>query len=800
MAGLIAAETDNDLGVASVAPQARLASWVIFGTSFRGQESIASDEQLMDMFQYASNRVAVQNHSWGSTTTTPLAMDALSNEGVGNAVVHGREGKGVVIVRAAGNYREDLINANDDGFANDPRVITVGAVRKDGRATSYTSPGACLLLGAPSGDLLDTDGDGQNDAADPTAPDVLTTDRSGTAGYNTAVGEDGNYTFFNGTSASAPQVAGVAALILSANPALTYRDVQQILIFSARHFDLADPGLHRNGAGFWFSHNDGYGVPDAGVAVRYATVWSNRPPAKTVSITNTVRQNIPDDALRVVCAGTDLPPTLASIRCLPALGPHPDEPTSALPLVYVGQANDDITLDLHGKAALIQRGQSYFSEKIDRAARAGAAFAIIFNNQGTNQIQAMGGTTFCPIPSVSIGLTDGEALRDYLAVHPDTTAKIQLTPAVYRLRVSETLSCEHVGVRLKTTHSQRADVRVTLVSPMGTRSILQAINGDTTRGPTDWTYWSTQHFYESSAGEWRLEVSDERATTVRTFPSGTTAATGAVTYAELIIKGVGITDSDADGLDDTWEMQWFGNLNSGPTDDPDRDGHNNAREQVLGTDPNRSISPPSLAASLLLGGLLLTWLIDPSPARAVLFYSTADPNYNTTAPAGALSDSGWDLQGLWGIFLGTPVAPRYFLTARHIGGTVGDPFLFQGASYVTTAFFDDTRVSAHMAWIQSVISRPIVEGPVTLQSSPTPAGSYSENLQAQVDAVAGIVTIPIPADTRFYRLSASTPTVITRVTVRGSSLVLSFSLSSAGLADAYRSISRVSGQVDRRLK
>ena len=128
------------------------------------------------------------------------------------------------------------------------------------------------------------------------------------------------------------------------------------------------------------------------------------------------------------------------------------------------------------------------------------------------------------------------------------------------------------------------DVRVTLVSPMGTRSLLQAINGDTSRGPADWTYWSTQHFYESSAGEWRVEISDERNTTVRSG-GGSVAATGNVTYVELIVQGVRIADTDKDGLDDAWEEQWFGDLRYRAADDPDQDGSNNAREQVMGTNP-----------------------------------------------------------------------------------------------------------------------------------------------------------------------------------------------------------------------
>ncbi len=608
VAGLIAASVDNQVGVAGVAPAARLASWVIFGTSFRGVESFVTDEQLMNMFQSASNRVSVQNHSWGSTSTSFSPIDALSNAGIENAVNRGRHGLGVVLVRAAGNEREELINANDDGYATDPRAIAVAAVRKDGRATSYSSPGACLLVAAPSGDVLDTNGDGQADATDPDAPDVLTTDRTGSDGYNTTSGDEGNYAFFDGTSASSPQVAGVAALILSANPDLGYRDVQQILLQSAHHYDVSDPDLRRNGAGLWVSHNVGYGVPDAGLAVRLAKAWSNHPPLEVVHATNTVRQDIPDDALRVVCAAPDIPVRFTAIRCLPSLGPHADTPTQALPLVDVGMANEEITVDLHGKGALIERGQSLFVEKIERAARAGAAFAIIYNNQGTNQIQALGGTTFVPIPAVSIGLSDGQALRDFISAHPETTGMIRLTPAVYRIPISETLICEHIGVRLKTTHTQRADVRVTLVSPMGTRSVLQSINADTTRGPVDWTYWTAQHFYESSAGEWRLEVSDERNTTLRTFPSGTRAATGSVTYAELILQGVKITDRDADGLDDYWEMKWFGNLDQGPQDDPDHDGFNNAREQAIGMDPT---APAALfgidLTELAPGYLRLSW-------------------------------------------------------------------------------------------------------------------------------------------------------------------------------------------------
>lgn len=98
--------------------------------------------------------------------------------------------------------------------------------------------------------------------------------------------------------------------------------------------------------------------------------------------------------------------------------------------------------------------------------RATAEGSIIFNNTGTTAIQSMGVTTYVPIPAVSVGQTDGTALRDFIAAHPETTARLRLTPAVYPFTVTDTLVCEHVGVRLKTTHTSRSDVRVTLVSPI----------------------------------------------------------------------------------------------------------------------------------------------------------------------------------------------------------------------------------------------------------------------------------------------------------------------------------------------
>jgi subtilisin-like proprotein convertase family protein len=556
------------------APGAQLASWVIFNTNLM----LVSDERLMDMYQFASNVVSVQNHSWGHQLQTQEAPTLLEQIGISNAVTFGRDGRGVVMVRAAGNFRTRGDNANDDGYLSDPRVIAVAAVRVDGRAASYSEPGACLLVAAPSGDRG--------------FPYLFTTDLMGADGVNfiqfPPPNEDlSNYAFdslgFSGTSAAVPLVSGVVALALSANPHLTYRDVQQILILASRHFDLADPDLVANGAGFRVSHNVGFGVPDAGQAVRLAAGWSNRPPLTRLTLTATNAAAIPDDGLRLLITGDGVPANLASIRTLPGSGPHADAPTAMLPLVDVGLATNPISANLTNKAALIGRGTNEFADKINFAAQAGAAFAVIYNYAtntsgsgapGGDQLVFMAGTDFTPIPAVFISHSNGAALKEWFQTNSGARAQIHFQTTNYLLTVTNTLRCERVAARVRTDHPLRGDLRITLVSPQGTRSVLQRYNSDTNAGPVDWTYESTHHFFESSAGTWTLAFGDEHQNAI-----------GSVQLAGLVIEGVALTDRDHDGLDDDWETAHLGNLDGGPQDDPDSDGYSNAREQLMGTDP-----------------------------------------------------------------------------------------------------------------------------------------------------------------------------------------------------------------------
>lgn len=98
----------------------------------------------------------------------------------------------------------------------------------------------------------------------------------------------------------------------------------------------------------------------------------------------------------------------------------------------------------------------------------------------------------------------------------------------------------------------------------------------------------------------------------------------------------------------------------------------------------RVLSSRFYSVILALGSALACW-----PVQAIILFSTGDPSFNTNAPTGSLTNSGWQFQGTWGSYLGTPIAASYFITAKHVGGTVGDMFLYQGQSYETVAAYED---------------------------------------------------------------------------------------------------------------
>jgi kexin len=138
-------------------------------------------------------------------------------------------------------------DSNYDGYVNGRGVIAVCAVDDTGRRPAYGEPGANLTVCAPSSG-------------------------SRAVGITTTALQSGYRSDFSGTSAAAPMVSGVVALMLSVNPALTWRDVRLILARTARQNDLTDPGW-TTAYGLRFNHKYGFGVADAQKAVEAAAGW-----------------------------------------------------------------------------------------------------------------------------------------------------------------------------------------------------------------------------------------------------------------------------------------------------------------------------------------------------------------------------------------------------------------------------------------------------------------------------------------------------------------------------------------------
>ena len=202
VAGIIAALQNNAAGISGVAPGVRLVSARVLR-----QNSGASGSQIAAAITWAwyTQQADVLNLSWGGG-----APDNAITQAIGNATTSGRSGKGAIVVASAGNNTADSL-LYPASLSNSYNMIAVGAITDHGDRASYSDWGTGLTVVAPSnGGTLG----------------VTTTDLTGAPGYNNGPDVSGDYTSaFGGTSAAAPQVSGVVALLLSREPTLRANDV-----------------------------------------------------------------------------------------------------------------------------------------------------------------------------------------------------------------------------------------------------------------------------------------------------------------------------------------------------------------------------------------------------------------------------------------------------------------------------------------------------------------------------------------------------------------------------------------------
>ena len=186
--GVIAARANNALGIVGFCATCTVIPIRLVG------EFIAPISADIEAFEHAIAQDAwVINNSWGYSESLPVSETL--KEVIERASTEPRNGKGAVVIFAAGNDNREI---QDFELAAIEQVLSVTATDQFGNPTPYTNTGASVDLAAPS----------------------ATVSTSVNADYTTS---------FGGTSAAAPVVAGIAALILSARPELTSEEVRILL-------------------------------------------------------------------------------------------------------------------------------------------------------------------------------------------------------------------------------------------------------------------------------------------------------------------------------------------------------------------------------------------------------------------------------------------------------------------------------------------------------------------------------------------------------------------------------------------
>ncbi|MBM4231122.1 MAG: choice-of-anchor D domain-containing protein [Gammaproteobacteria bacterium] len=326
VAGIIAASAFNNKGGRGVAYGARLRGYNLLADGANtldnkskalGGDSVSSDNDVFN-----------QSFGIGANSVNKSLQPFNNFDGeINYNITTLRGGRGALGVQSAGNEFEDqrgdrstCAYANQFGIscghvATDTRrastyPIIVGAMAADGKKSSYSTTGASIWIAAPGGEYGWSASYVSSSNLNRFKPAIVTTTSSGCSNYSQAfnaldsrgansLSAQCQYTAkMNGTSAAAPVVSGVVALMLEANPQLTWRDVKHILANTATVVDASfqpisytgllssgpltlEQGWVRNSAGYYFHNWYGFGQVNAAQAVAMAKDYkTSLPPRK----------------------------------------------------------------------------------------------------------------------------------------------------------------------------------------------------------------------------------------------------------------------------------------------------------------------------------------------------------------------------------------------------------------------------------------------------------------------------------------------------------------------------------------
>ncbi|WP_419661814.1 peptidase S8/S53 domain protein [Desulfosarcina variabilis str. Montpellier] len=513
----VAVAEENGTGVVGVAPGCALMPIRTSG--------MIDDNSIEDLCDWVVDHGAgVLSCSWG-VATNYFSLSLRMQSALHRLATMGRGGKGCVVVFAAGNENRPIDGTVNEtgwpnnqpsgptrwlaGFAAHDDVIAVAACSSMATKAAYSNWGPEVSVCAPSNNVgpgtyprVTTDVNGRG---------IVTTDRVGPSGYSST-----DYTRdFGGTSSACPTVAGVAALVLSANPNLTAVDVRDILQSTADKIvdNNPDPQLGNrfgtydaNGHSQWF----GFGRVNAFQAVTEARRRLQGAVGQTVRQSSSPALAIPDydtngvrDTLRINDTGS-----LAGINV--------DVDISH---TYIG----DLRLTLiapSGRQVVLHERNGGSADNIRQ--RYNAATTPGLSDLAGESIQGdwvLWVQDLAPADKGTLNRWEVE-----IAMRAATVIEVQETPGIQipdndptgierTLAVSESGQVQDLEVSVDITHTYIGDLTVTLVSPADTPVVLHNRTGGSQDNLVrSYRFADTPALQalrgQSVLGAWKLQVAD----------------------------------------------------------------------------------------------------------------------------------------------------------------------------------------------------------------------------------------------------------------------------------------------------
>ncbi|XP_067340936.1 proprotein convertase subtilisin/kexin type 5 isoform X1 [Channa argus] len=245
-AGMVAATANNSQCTVGVSFYARIGGIRMLDGDVT---DIVEAQSLSFGLQYIDIYVA----SWGpeddgATLEGPGPLTRLALQ---NGIKIGRYGRGSVFIWGSGNGGRRGDHCSCDGYSSSIFTVSISSSTRSGSQPDYLEQCPSTLATAYTG------GETQ---------DMVTLGPQQSCSQAQS-----------GASLSSAMAAGVIALTLEANPLLTWRDVQHIIVRTSKAHHLIAPDWHINGAGYKVSHLYGFGLLDAESMVKEAEHWKQVP-------------------------------------------------------------------------------------------------------------------------------------------------------------------------------------------------------------------------------------------------------------------------------------------------------------------------------------------------------------------------------------------------------------------------------------------------------------------------------------------------------------------------------------------